>query len=541
MIPTPAVRHRAGRAARRVPAGRPRRDGRERPRLTPWRRATPPSTGRPARCPSRGCATPRSTSSCWSTCGTRWRRSWTGRASWSGPAQEFDAIAVGAARRRRARTPGAVRPACTRCAGAGRWRSYGSCGRPGTGSRSGGTSRRARCSATRRSSRRRSRCRPNVQALAALPGFGHRMGRRQLEQWQAAVDRAKALPETELPQPGQPLTGPPPPRSWADKDPAAAARLSAARAAVTALAEELNMPQENLITPDTVRRLCWEPPRARTRGRRLGRRRCVASAAPRRVADRSRPRVAVADARTRVLSPTARCPSPGSRRPAGRKPAPRRGLGRGSPVGTGVDRGATPRTASSRLALLRRVPGTGSMVTCSGEPRQRCRAAVPSRTWRRANVPRTVRDVVFVDGVRTPFGKAGPKGIYHETRADDLVVKAIRELLRRNPDLDPENDRRGRHRRDHPDRRPGPDPRPHRRHPRRAAAVRARLLHRPHVRRRADRRHHHRRLHRLRCVRRRHRRRCRAHGPPPDGRGRRPEPAVRVARSWSTSPPCSWA
>jgi acetyl-CoA acetyltransferase family protein len=52
-------------------------------------------------------------------------------------------------------------------------------------------------------------------------------------------------------------------------------------------------------------------------------------------------------------------------------------------------------------------------------------------------VPRTVRDVVFVDGVRTPFGKAGPKGVYHETRADDLVVKAIRELLRRNPALDP--------------------------------------------------------------------------------------------------------
>jgi ribonuclease D len=100
----------------------------------------------------------------------------------------------------------------------------------------------------------------NVHALAALTGFGHRMGRRQLEQWQAAVDRAKALPESELPQPGQPLTGPPPPRAWAEKDPEAAARLSAARAAVSALAETLNMPQENLITPDTVRRVCWEPP-----------------------------------------------------------------------------------------------------------------------------------------------------------------------------------------------------------------------------------------------------------------------------------------
>jgi ribonuclease D len=100
----------------------------------------------------------------------------------------------------------------------------------------------------------------SVRALAALPGFGHRMGRRQLQLWQAAVDRARALPESELPQSAQPVTGPPPPRSWPDRDPVAAARLSAARAAVTALAERLNLPQENLITPDTVRRLCWEPP-----------------------------------------------------------------------------------------------------------------------------------------------------------------------------------------------------------------------------------------------------------------------------------------
>ncbi|GAA3056714.1 ribonuclease D [Streptomyces glomeratus] len=102
---------------------------------------------------------------------------------------------------------------------------------------------------------------PNMHALASLNGFGHRMGRRQLEQWQAAIDRAKALPEAQLPQPGQPVAGPPPPRAWADKDPAAAARLSAARAAVSGLAERLTMPQENLISPDIVRRLCWEPPK----------------------------------------------------------------------------------------------------------------------------------------------------------------------------------------------------------------------------------------------------------------------------------------
>jgi acetyl-CoA acyltransferase len=51
---------------------------------------------------------------------------------------------------------------------------------------------------------------------------------------------------------------------------------------------------------------------------------------------------------------------------------------------------------------------------------------------------RTSREVVFVDGVRTPFGKAGPTGLYAETRADDLVVALIRELLRRHPELPPE-------------------------------------------------------------------------------------------------------
>ncbi|GAB4065171.1 thiolase family protein [Angustibacter speluncae] len=53
-------------------------------------------------------------------------------------------------------------------------------------------------------------------------------------------------------------------------------------------------------------------------------------------------------------------------------------------------------------------------------------------------MPRTAHDVVFVDGVRTPFGKAGPKGVYAETRADDLVIGCVRELLRRNPNLPPE-------------------------------------------------------------------------------------------------------
>jgi acetyl-CoA acyltransferase len=51
---------------------------------------------------------------------------------------------------------------------------------------------------------------------------------------------------------------------------------------------------------------------------------------------------------------------------------------------------------------------------------------------------REVREVFFVDGVRTPFGKAGPKGQFWRTRADDMAVKAVRELVRRNPQIPPE-------------------------------------------------------------------------------------------------------
>src|SRR5262245_33149798 len=51
---------------------------------------------------------------------------------------------------------------------------------------------------------------------------------------------------------------------------------------------------------------------------------------------------------------------------------------------------------------------------------------------------RTLREVVYVDGARTAFGKAGPGGSFWKTRADDMAVKVVRELLRRNPELPPE-------------------------------------------------------------------------------------------------------
>ena len=69
-----------------------------------------------------------------------------------------------------------------------------------------------------------------------------------------------ALPESALPPLTLPSTGPPPPRVWPERDPAAAARLAAARTALAEYAASRHLPVENLVSPDAVRRILWEPP-----------------------------------------------------------------------------------------------------------------------------------------------------------------------------------------------------------------------------------------------------------------------------------------
>ncbi len=96
--------------------------------------------------------------------------------------------------------------------------------------------------------------------LTTVPAFAGRGARRHLSEWQTAVSTALALPDDQLPAIALAAEGPPPPRAWPDKDPAAAARLSAARAGLGATAERLSLPVENLISPDLVRRLTWAPP-----------------------------------------------------------------------------------------------------------------------------------------------------------------------------------------------------------------------------------------------------------------------------------------
>ncbi|GAA1912075.1 ribonuclease D [Microbacterium aoyamense] len=97
------------------------------------------------------------------------------------------------------------------------------------------------------------------QALAAVKEFNGRASRTQLDRWWAAIEAGRA--ETSLPleraSGGDTL---PPPRAWADRNPEADARLKAARPLVEARAEALHMPTENLLTPDTLRRVAWTPP-----------------------------------------------------------------------------------------------------------------------------------------------------------------------------------------------------------------------------------------------------------------------------------------
>jgi len=97
------------------------------------------------------------------------------------------------------------------------------------------------------------------RSLLLLPGFGGRSVRRLAGTWLAALDEARALPNDRLPVPVA-NDGPPPAHRWAERDPVAAARLARARGAVNTIAAEHRLPPENLITPDTVRRVMWEPP-----------------------------------------------------------------------------------------------------------------------------------------------------------------------------------------------------------------------------------------------------------------------------------------
>jgi len=94
--------------------------------------------------------------------------------------------------------------------------------------------------------------------LAAIKEFTGRASRSQIDRWLAAIQEGMAT--TDLPQVRPPSDALPPPRVWVDKNPEADARLKRARAAVAEISTELDIPLENLLTPDYLRRVAWTPP-----------------------------------------------------------------------------------------------------------------------------------------------------------------------------------------------------------------------------------------------------------------------------------------
>jgi ribonuclease D len=102
--------------------------------------------------------------------------------------------------------------------------------------------------------------------LLSTKGFHGRGAERYASRWVAALQRAAELPEDELPAKAPRGDGPPAPRAWAERDPVAARRLALAKDAMAELSERVDVPLENLLTPDYLRRTLWTPPLTREPG-----------------------------------------------------------------------------------------------------------------------------------------------------------------------------------------------------------------------------------------------------------------------------------
>ena len=101
---------------------------------------------------------------------------------------------------------------------------------------------------------------PGRAALRQIATFSRRQAKRYEAVWLNALEKVEQLTESALPALHVPSEGPPQARLWLTRDPQAAARLAAVRAALGTKAAELQLPVENLLTPEFVRRLAWRPP-----------------------------------------------------------------------------------------------------------------------------------------------------------------------------------------------------------------------------------------------------------------------------------------
>jgi ribonuclease D len=98
-------------------------------------------------------------------------------------------------------------------------------------------------------------------ALLGVSGFKGRGAKRHAQEWFAAIRRAHTEADQALPRPSAQVSdGPPPAHRWHERDPEAARRLAAVRTVIAALSDEHSLPAENMLQPDSVRRLAWQPP-----------------------------------------------------------------------------------------------------------------------------------------------------------------------------------------------------------------------------------------------------------------------------------------
>ena len=255
---------------------------------SPWRSTTRPPTGRPGRSPIPGWPMRRSTSRCWSSCATCSSSSCAPPGSWTGPGEEFAAeAAAGQPPAPRAepwrRTSGIHRVRGRRALAIVRalWEARDALARP----RDIAPGRVLPDSAIVAAAIANP---ATAEELAALPVYFGRQQLRQLRRWYGAVAAARALAEEVLPLSAVPSDGPPPPHRWADRDPDAAARLVAARAALADLSARLSIPRRTCSPPTwsagwpgrrrrtPMRPLSapCSPPAAPARGRSSSQRRC---------------------------------------------------------------------------------------------------------------------------------------------------------------------------------------------------------------------------------------------------------------------------
>src|SRR5690625_3993715 len=214
---------------------------------------------------------PPSTSSCCSSCATHSPRSCRLPESRSGRGRSSTPSWPTAAAPGPDRSRGGEPPGCTTYAVVAPWPSSDRCGRPATSSRAPATSDRDRDVRTRDIAPGRvlrdaaiidaALSRPtSVDAVMERPIFRGRAQRREADRWFRAIARAEELPESDLPTHTVPTGALPPARTWRTRAPEAAARLQSVRSVLAEITEETAVPAENVLAPEAMRRLAWQPP-----------------------------------------------------------------------------------------------------------------------------------------------------------------------------------------------------------------------------------------------------------------------------------------